>query len=243
MAEVTAIVLAASLSRRMGAPNKLLLEIGGEALILRVVRACTEATGTPPIVVLGHEADRVAAALNGLAIRAVLNADHASGQMTSVACGLRAAPPEGHCLIALGDQPRMTADVLYPLIGAHLTQAGERITVPLRDRGTGQERGNPILIPAGLRARILDGDANLGCRNLTRDHPELVHRHVTDCDAFFVDIDTPEDLAREREAHGRAEDAFPKNPFPGLRRRWRRVFPTLTREQADLLAHVKFPCC
>jgi molybdenum cofactor cytidylyltransferase len=246
MAEVSAIVLAAGLSRRMGAENKLLLEIGGQTLIRYVVTACGVATGSPPIVVLGHQAPAVAAALADTPARLAVNPDYALGQMTSVICGLRMAPATGHVLIALGDQPRITAAVLRPLIAAHLAQGGGRITVPMRGTGPEAERGNPILIPAALRDRILEGGANLGCRHLTRKHPELVHAYDTGCDAFFVDMDTPEDLARERAALAETlpldKPAMTSHPS-GLNRLWRRVFPPLSAEQAELLARVKLPCC
>ena len=64
MSQVTPIILAAGCSKRMGR-NKALLELGGEAAILRALRACREAGAGSPIVVLGHEREKVADVLPG----------------------------------------------------------------------------------------------------------------------------------------------------------------------------------
>ena len=62
---ITAIVLAAGESRRMGSANKLLLPFGETTLIEHVVRTVRQSEAGDVIVVLGHEADRVRAVLEG----------------------------------------------------------------------------------------------------------------------------------------------------------------------------------
>ena len=71
--------------------NKLLLVLDGEALVRRAVSAAMTAGLAPIIVVLGHEAEKVAAALEGLPCRTVINPDHARGKGTSLQVGIRAA--------------------------------------------------------------------------------------------------------------------------------------------------------
>ena len=72
---VTVLVLAAGLSRRMGEANKLLLPLGGEPMVRRVVRQAVDAGPQRVLVVLGHDAPEVEAALEGLPVALVLNAD------------------------------------------------------------------------------------------------------------------------------------------------------------------------
>ena len=87
-ARVSAVLLAAGQSRRMGADNKLLLPIDGEPVVRRTARQLLGAGLEEVVVVLGHEADSVSGALDGLAVRAVVNPDYRDGQMTSVRAGL-----------------------------------------------------------------------------------------------------------------------------------------------------------
>ena len=67
-ARVAAVVLAAGSSTRMGR-NKLLLDLGGETLVRRAVRAAVDAGVDEVVVVLGHEEPRVRAELGGVALR------------------------------------------------------------------------------------------------------------------------------------------------------------------------------
>lgn len=199
MTDSAFIVLAAGSSRRMGPENKLLLTLDGQPLVRRAVEACLATTLGPVTVVLGHERDAVFHALVGLDIRTVDNVHFADGQMTSVAAGLAASPPDHHAVLVLGDQPRLSAQALRTIVDVHVDLSNGRITVPLS--GDGSTRGNPIVIPPSLRARILGGDTKLGCRHLTRRYPELVAPFVTNDPAYFTDIDTPDDLARERRLY------------------------------------------
>lgn len=187
---VSAVILAAGQSTRMGRPNKLLMEVGGDTILRRVIAAALPVVDALPLVVLGHEADAVAASIAGLPVGLITNTDHASGQESSVRLGLRNAPAEDLTLIILGDQPFLTSDDLSALIASHLASDGDRITVPVR----GADRGNPVAIPAALRDRLLESEARLGCGGFTRKNPDLVHRFETERRGFFVDIDTAADF-------------------------------------------------
>ena len=63
MSEATAILLAAGLSRRMGAKNKLLLPIGGTPMVRHVALTYLASIDGPLTVVPGFKADRIATAL------------------------------------------------------------------------------------------------------------------------------------------------------------------------------------
>lgn len=196
--------LAAGQSRRMGATNKLLIRLAGETLVARTARVLLALDAGPVTVVLGHEAERVAAALRDLPVTTVVNPDHAAGQGGSVRFGLAAAPEAEATLLALSDQPRLSVADCAALLAAHRAEAAGRITVPV-PRGAGPEaRGMPVVIPAALRARILAEQIRVGCGALTRDHPELVHLVEMDGEGCFLDLDTPEDVARERARRAEA---------------------------------------
>ena len=182
-----AIILAAGLSRRMEDRNKLLLPIHGKSMIRHVVETYIAALDGRVCVVTGFESDRIEAALDGLPIQFVHNADFDSGQPFSVRAGLLKVCGSQQYLIGLGDQPRLTKDDLRALISAHLAEDVQKISIPLQDTA----RGNPIVVPAAMRARLLADQDNPGCEKFTRAHPELAQHIPMTQTGFFNDIDTP----------------------------------------------------
>jgi molybdenum cofactor cytidylyltransferase len=188
MHDVTAIILAAGLSRRMGARNKLLLPISGVPMIRHMVNVYSAAIDGPVLVVTGHEADVVEAGLEGSAAVTVFNADYAQGQPTSVACGLRGAGDAKAILIGLGDQPLLSAADVSALLLAHNQADVGRISIPK----LGDQRGNPIVVPAALRVQLLADPRSPGCKKFTHENPEQVQFHALAAPGFYADIDTPE---------------------------------------------------
>ena len=182
-----AIILAAGLSRRMEDRNKLLLPIHGKPMIQHVVETYIAALNGQICVVTGFESDRIKAALDGLPIKIVHNADFDAGQPFSVRAGLLKARGSQQYLIGLGDQPQLTTDELRTFVTAHFTADVQKISIPHQNT----KRGNPIVVPAAMRARLLADEANPGCGKFTRAHPELA-QHISMTQAgFFTDIDTP----------------------------------------------------
>ncbi len=185
MTEFDAIILAAGLSRRMGEENKLLLDWGGEPMIRRVVKTYIAALGPHVIVVTGHEADRVRAALADLPVTFCHNPEYISGQQSSVVLALQQKSRARATLIGLGDQPMLTPDDLTHLLDAHRTADPNKISIPVDDR----QRGNPLILPASLRARLLEDKVYPGCKNFTRAHPEWVQKQRLMARGFYTDID------------------------------------------------------
>lgn len=191
MTDVTTILLAAGLSRRMGAPNKLLLPIADTPMIRHMVDIYCTATGGRVIVVTGHQADQIETALKGSGADTVFNPDFDQGQPTSVACGLRAATDCETILIGLGDQPLLTPGDIRSLLAAHTAADTARISIP----ALGQQRGNPIVVPASLRAQLLADPKSPGCKSFTRSHPNHVQFHPLTAPGFYADVDTPQAYA------------------------------------------------
>lgn len=195
MADVQIILLAAGQSTRMGRANKLLMAVDDVPLVRRTAEMLCGIADAEVTVVLGHAAEEVAGALDGLAVRTVFNHHHVSGQMSSVHTGLAAAGA-GQCyMIVPADMPKLTrVDCLF-LLDAHASAAGGLVTVPVRHVDGARQRGNPIILPAAAAWTVREGDINLGCRGLLNRQPDLLHAFETDRDAFFVDMDTPDAYA------------------------------------------------
>lgn len=188
MTKVATILLAAGLSRRMGARNKLLLPVRGVPMIRHMVTVYGAATKGPVLVVTGHERTEIEMALNGSIATTVFNPDYERGQVSSVACGLKHVANAEFILMGLGDQPLLTPTDLSALIAAHAAADTTRISIPMH----GNDRGNPILIPANLRARLLEDPRAPGCKTFTRNNPDHVQFHDLPTRGFYTDVDTPD---------------------------------------------------
>ena len=191
MPDASTILLAAGLSRRMGAENKLLLPVNGRPMVRHVVDQYAAALDGEILVVLGHQSREVAATLHGTAARMVVNPSFAQGQATSVAAGLRAAVDANTFVIGLTDQPFLNSADIKALLDAHCSADPQKITIPIH----GNARGNPIVVPGELRPRLLEDADNPGCRKFTRAHPELVQELTLSSRGYYVDVDTPEAYA------------------------------------------------
>lgn len=200
---VAAVLLAAGESRRMGARNKLALEVEGEPLLRRSVQTLRASGVAELVVVLGHEADKARSLLTGLDVRTVVNERYAEGQMTSVHRGLEAlSGPCSGVMVCLSDQPLLTPGDIDFLVAAFSARPGVSILVPVH----AGRRGNPILIAAAQRAAILAGGRNLGCKHLIERNPELVTTVEAPDDHCVFDLDTPADY---RELLRRLDGAAP----------------------------------
>src|SRR5918997_5983315 len=103
---ISAVVLAAGASTRLGRPKQL-LELDGKPLLQHVVDALDGAGLDEVVVVLGHEAERIRAAVVLPARgRVVVNRAHRSGQASSLRAGLDAVDAASEAaVVVLGDQP------------------------------------------------------------------------------------------------------------------------------------------
>jgi len=191
---VAGVVLAAGASTRMG-KNKLLLRVEGESLLARAARRAVAAGCDPVLVVLGHEAERVARELEGIACRPVFNPDHAAGQATSFRAGI-AAVPEGApaAIVLLPDMPHVTTEMIAALV-ARYRETG----APLVTSEYGGVHAPPTLYDRCLfgEIRAMSGD---GCgRQVVRRHRERAEIVAWPVERL-ADLDEPADLDRLRPA-------------------------------------------
>ena len=188
---IGALMLAAGQSRRMGGPNKLLVEIDVVPMVVRVAQRLLASRARPIIAVLGNQAEAVDAALGKLPIERVRNPEFAGGLSTSLKRGIAALPVDlDGVLVCLGDMPLITGRHLDRLIAAFNPLEGRAIIVPTR-RG---KRGNPVLWSKQFFPEMTELAGDVGAKHLIGEHAELVAEVEMDDDATLVDIDTPEAL-------------------------------------------------
>jgi molybdenum cofactor cytidylyltransferase len=188
--DIAALLLAAGQSRRMGGVNKLLVEVGGEAMVRRMARLLLE-SGLTVTAVTGHERARVEEALAGLGVALVHNPGYRAGRQSSVLTGLAALGADHDAvLVALGDQPALDREDIAALIAAFAASGRDKFMIPFHNG----KRGNPVVIPRAILEEIavLPGDAPPG--PLTDRFPGRIARFDAASDHFVRDIDTPEAL-------------------------------------------------
>lgn len=205
---ITAIVLAAGASGRMGRP-KMLLPFG-KATVLESVLDALESTDIDGIrVVLGFDREAVARAAKRPGVETVMNPAPERGMLTSIQCAIEVgqSATEGY-LIVLGDQPHIQPHVVRALIEG-LRSNPDAIVVPTFDG----KRGHPILVSARFRNEILGLPDTVGLNVLLSQFASEVREIPVKTSGVLQDIDTPADYEKavsEMELHR----PFPDQPQP-----------------------------
>jgi molybdenum cofactor cytidylyltransferase len=188
---IAAIILAAGQSRRMG-QNKLLIEIDGSSLIERAVDRALATQADPVIVVLGHQADDIAARLAGRPIVLVENPDYAQGLSTSLKRGLSAVPDAADgAIICLADMPDVAPQLVDRLIAGFDPGEGHEIILPVRNG----KRGNPVLWGRRFFPELRNIGGDTGARHLIGGYWDYVMEIEAVDDGVLIDLDTPAALS------------------------------------------------
>jgi molybdenum cofactor cytidylyltransferase len=170
---LSGIILAAGTSTRMGHPKQL-LPLEGRPLLQHVLDAAIASCLEEIILVLGHQAEEVRAAINcGDRVRVVVNAEYAAGQSTSLRAGLRAASPHAEAAaVLLGDQPRITA-LLIDTVAAAFRHATASIVRPVYSvSGDRRVPGHPVFLARRVWPDVDELRGDHGARALLTAHPE-----------------------------------------------------------------------
>jgi len=170
-----------------------LLELGGVPLILRQLIALSGAGVDELVVVLGHHAEAIEAAVKPFPITLVHSPDPDAGQASSIRAGLQALSPRlDAVMVALAHQPLIDAQDITALIGAFKKRGDAAMVVP---RLAGQS-GNPLIVDAALRAEWLDGSAEPASPAWQRSSPERVRWLDVENRRYHVAIESESDVER-----------------------------------------------
>jgi molybdenum cofactor cytidylyltransferase len=184
------VLLAAGTSSRFGDRNKLLQQLGGRAVVARAATTLVDSVVDERVAVVGHEAERVRAALDGLPIKVVRNRRYAEGQSTSVRAGIRAAEGLGAAavVIALGDMPLVEPETVTGLV-ERFRRTTPPAVVPVHEG----RRGMPVVFAAERFPALRSVTGDVGGRALL-ESGDPARVPVPD-PGIHVDVDTPDALA------------------------------------------------
>ena len=187
---ISAIVIAAGESKRMGR-TKQLLSWQGKVLLQHALDAILGSEVDEVILVLGCEAERILEEVDTQKIKVVINPDYAQGMITSLQQGLKALQRGAEAFfIVLGDQPGISSQIYNQLIYEfRRVYPCKRILLPTYQG----KRGHPALFSIDYREEgsALKGD--VGFRQIILDHPNDLLLIEMGARAVLEDIDTPED--------------------------------------------------
>lgn len=188
---ISAILLAAGESRRMGG-FKQLLRLGDKSFVEHCVDNLLASRVYEVIIVTGHRELEVRRAVADRPVRFAHNADYQLGMASSIKCGFEALRETTQaCVLALVDQPQVSADVINLVIETYEKKPAI-VVIPTY----GGRNGHPILLEVKLKGEILTMDPEQGLRQVVRAHLDQVARVEVSSHAVLEDCDLPEDYDR-----------------------------------------------
>lgn len=190
---ITAIVLAAGESKRMGEPKMLMP--WGKSTVLQTVISTLQLSGMDDILVVTGGARQQVESLVGRTVQTIFNKDYASKEMLlSIQVGLQAKMREASAaLICLGDQPQVQERSVRGIIEAW-NQNRSRIIVPSFEK----RRGHPWLIAREYWDDILRMDTNKSMRDFFAQHKSDIFYVNVDTSSILQDLDTPDDYIKSK---------------------------------------------
>jgi len=187
---ISAIVLAAGKSERMGRP-KALLPIQGRTFLENILDAISRTSIEDTIVVLGHHRDQIERSVSLPSV--VFNPDYERGMITSFQAGIRKLSWEtAGAFLFLVDHPLVESTTIESMI---MNLAPNRIVLPTFDR----RRGHPVLFSSEVLEEILALGPSEGANIVVHKNPGRIIEVPVNAPGILVDIDTPEQFERLRK--------------------------------------------
>ncbi len=189
---VSAIILAAGRSQRMGRP-KALLPIFGSTFLEHIVRQIRASRLVDLKIVLGHRPQAILDHLPDLEPATVINSRYREGQLSSLQTGIRALDPEtcDGLMLFLVDHP-LAAPTLIDALLECFSREGTPIVIPSFQR----RRGHPVLFARKLFPELLAANPEEGAVAVVRRHHRQIHHLEWESDEILIDVDTPEAYRR-----------------------------------------------
>jgi molybdenum cofactor cytidylyltransferase len=191
---LAAVILSGGASRRMGTPKALLPYQDGTFLehLLKV-------TEHPRIgwrrVVLGADAQEIAAGVKLPAEEVVINENWEAGQLSSIQAGVRNLPggTDG-MLLCLIDHPLISRELVGTLV-ERFYLSGKSIVLPVYKGRS----GHPVIFASRLYEELLSAPLETGARAVVWKHREEVCEMETSEEGCVLNLNDPDALAKARE--------------------------------------------
>ncbi len=182
---ITAVVLAAGESKRMG-QTKQLLPWGNTTILGQVLQNLKASSVHDILVISGHDTEAVETVAQTEQVHTLRNTQYASGEMlSSLQTAVRHLPSSTDAiLVMLADQPLVTSATINQLLTAYRQGKGD-IIAPVYNG----QRGNPVLISRRFFTDLLALPTGSAPRALLKQHPEAVYLVEIADESVLIDLD------------------------------------------------------
>jgi len=181
---VSAILLAAGESKRMGLP-KLLLPFGNSTILEQAVDNLLNSKVDEVIVVVGHKAQEIIKRLADRPVKIALNPAYHEGMGTSIVRGLSLVDNSARAvMLVLADQPLIDSETINKLIEAFFSH-NKGVVIPVYQG----RRGHPVIFAARYQEALLRLEGDVGGREIVKEHPDDILEVVVDSQGINIDID------------------------------------------------------
>jgi molybdenum cofactor cytidylyltransferase len=191
---VTAVVLAAGQSQRMGR-TKQLLTWRGTTILGQTLQNLKRSAAHDILVISGHQAESVESIAASEGVSSIRNPQYATGEMlSSLKAAVKQLPGKvSAVLVALADQPMVEPEIVDRLLQAFWQGRGQLIA-PVYEG----QRGNPVLIGRLFFDELLGLPPEAAPKALLKRHEDELFLLPVETDSVLRDLDHLDDYRRWR---------------------------------------------
>ena len=196
---LSAVILAAGDSTRMGSPKAALLTPDGATFVGRVVTTLRDAGVDDLVIVTGNHHDAVVESIardhRSTRPRIVRNPDPSRGQLSSLLTGMEivVTPQTDAMLVTLVDVPLVRVSTVTAVIGAW-----RRTRPPIVRPAIGDRHGHPVIFDRVLLDELRRAPLDAGAKSVVRAHEHEIVNVPVDDEGCVRDVDTPADYEEMR---------------------------------------------
>src|SRR5580698_10577777 len=185
---LTAVILAAGESKRMGSPKALLL-YHDKTFLAHLLDITRHPKIGSQIIVLGAGAEAISEHVGLDPAMTVINSEWESGQLSSIKAAVKSigSKPSDGVLLCLVDHPLITSALVNELVET-FHRSGKAIIVPTFHG----KRGHPVIFASKLFPELLAASDETGARSVVWKHASEVHEVPTGEEGIILNLNDPE---------------------------------------------------
>ena len=196
---LSAVILAAGDSTRMGSPKAALLTPDGATFVGRLVTTLRDAGVDDLVIVTGRHHDAVVESIardhRSTTPRIVRNPDPSRGQLSSLLTGMEIVmtPQTDAMLMTLVDVPLVRVSTVTAVI-----DEWRRTRAPIVRPAIGDRHGHPVIFDRVLFDELRRAPLDAGAKSVVRAHEHEIVNVPVDDEGCVRDVDTPSDYEEIR---------------------------------------------
>jgi len=185
---ISALLLAAGESRRMGKPKQL-MPFGQSTILAQAIDNLAGSAVDEIIVVLGYRAEEITKTIATKPVKIAINPNYREGMSTAITAGLNLVAGQSKAvMLALGDQPLVDSQTINRLIGQFYNH-DKGIVIPTYQG----KRGHPVIFAIKYKPELLELKGDIGAREIIKNHADDTLEVAVDSEGIISDIDTRSD--------------------------------------------------